>query len=102
MKRQAHHFERQEQISENYGRIYTQNLRSGNRNLRSKLRILANLDQRVFLPHRPVLGHVASGVPHEPDWSAVHRQSFAGTDKAGVGSGHEGLMLALEAVGGGS
>ena len=40
--------------------------------------------KRVLLADGAVLGHVASGLAHEPDGSAVDGLRFAGADEAGI------------------
>jgi hypothetical protein len=49
----------------------------------------------VLLANRAILGHVASGLAHEPDGSAVDGLGFAGANEDGIGRGHEPITVAL-------
>src|SRR6516225_10062424 len=49
-----------------------------------------------------VLGHVPSGLPHEPDGGAIDRLGPAGADKARVRSGHVSLNVAFPRLGRGT
>ena len=60
-----------------------------------EFRLLADFEQRVLLANRAVLRHVAPGLAHEPDGSAVDSLRFAGANEEGVGCGHEPITLAL-------
>ena len=46
-----------------------------------ELRVRADFEERVSLPERAIVGHVAAGLPHEPDWSGVDRLTPAGAEK---------------------
>ena len=48
----------------------------------------------MLLADGAVLGHVASGLAHEPDRRAVDGLGFAGADEAGIGGRHEFLNVA--------
>ena len=47
--------------------------------------LLADFDQGILLADGAVLGHVASGLAHEPDRSAFGGLSLGGADKERVG-----------------
>src|SRR5713226_6386117 len=49
----------------------------------------------MLLANGAVLGHVASSLAHEPDWSAVDGLGFAGANEDGIGRGHEPTTLAF-------
>ena len=99
MKRKAHDFERQQQVGENDGRIDAQDFGSGDGDLGGERWSLADLEKRVLLADRAILGHVASGLPHEPDGRAVDSLRFAGANEAGIGSRHEVLTVAFFGTG---
>jgi len=49
----------------------------------------------MLLADGAVLGHVASGLAHEPDGSAVDRLGLAGTNEDGIRGGHEPFTVAF-------
>ena len=82
---QAHDFKGQQQISEDDGGIDAEKFRGCDGDFGGECRLLADFQKRVLLADCAVLGHVASGLAHEPDGSAVDRQGFAGADEGGIG-----------------
>ena len=82
LKRQAHRFQRQQQVGKDDGRIHAQLLRGGNRHLGRQLRLLADLHQRVVLADLAVLLHVTARLAQEPHRRAIHRAAQAGAHKA--------------------
>ena len=56
----------------------------------------------MLFPNGAVLGHVPSGLPHEPDGGAIDRLGPAGADKARIRSGHVSLNVAFPRLGRGT
>jgi hypothetical protein len=95
MKRQAHDFERKEEVGENDGGVNAEDLSGGDCDFRGECGLLTDFQQRMLLANGAVLGHVASGLAHEPDGSAVARLGFAGANEDGIRGGHEPTTVAL-------
>jgi hypothetical protein len=49
----------------------------------------------MLLANGAVLGHVASGLAHEPDGSAVDGLGFTGPNEERIGGGHEPITVAF-------
>jgi hypothetical protein len=49
----------------------------------------------VLLANGAVLGHVASGLAHEPDGSAFYGLGLAGANEDRIGGGHERITVAF-------
>jgi hypothetical protein len=79
---EAHRRERHQQIREQDGGVDVDGVHrlQGDRN--RKLRLPADLEERVALAKRPVLGHIAARLAHEPDGRGVHRFAPAGAEKS--------------------
>ena len=60
--------------------------------------LLADFEQRILLADGAILGHVASGLAHEPDGRAVDGLSLAGANEEGIRGGHEPLNVAFFTV----
>src|SRR5208282_326518 len=88
VKGQPHDFEREKKIGEDDGRINLEDLGSFNSHLGRDLRLLADLDQRVLFADGAVLGHVASSLTHEPDWSPFGGLSLGGANEERVCGRH--------------
>ena len=85
MKGQAHDFERQEKVGEDDGGIDLEDFGGFNGDLGRDFGLFADLDQGILLADGTVLGHVASGLTHEPDGGAFGGLSFGGANKERVG-----------------
>jgi hypothetical protein len=48
-----------------------------------------------LLANRAILGHVASGLAHEPDRSAVDGLGLTGANEKRIGRGHEPINVAF-------
>ena len=57
--------------------------------------LLADLEKRVLFADRAVLGHVATGLAHEPDGCAIDRLRLAGANEVGIRGRHEFLNVAV-------
>jgi len=53
----------------------------------------------MLLANGSILGHVASGLSHEPDGSAVDGLGSAGANEDGIGRGHERITVAFSEMG---
>ena len=73
----AHRLERQEDVGEEDRRVHAE-LERLERDLERELGRLADLEHRVLLAERAVLGHVAARLAHHPDGRAVHGLAAAG------------------------
>ena len=89
VKGQPHDFERKKQIGEDDGRIDVENLSSFDGDLGRYFGLLADLDQRILLADGAVLGHVASGLAHEPDGSPFRGLSLGSANKKRAWGRHE-------------
>ena len=83
-KREAEDFEWKQEVGEDDGSVDAEKFGGGDGDFGSEFRLLADLEQRMFLAYDTVLGHVASGLTHEPDGSVVDRLRLAGADEAGI------------------
>ena len=95
MKRQAHHFERQQEVGEDDGGVDAEDFGSGDGDLGGQRGLLADFEQRMLLADRAIFGHVASGLAHEPDGRAVDGLGLAGANEAGIRGRHEFLNVAF-------
>jgi hypothetical protein len=84
---QTHGFERQQQIREQDCGVDVDPPYGLERHFRGQVRRPADFEQRVALADGAVLGHVSSGLPHEPDGSGVHRLAPAGPQESGLRHG---------------
>ena len=82
IKRQPHRREGQQQIREQDRRIDVDEIDRLHRDSGGQLRLGADLQQRVTLTQRTVLGHVAPGLAHEPDRRGVYGLTPAGAEEA--------------------
>ena len=82
---QAHRLERQQQIGEEDRGVDVDAADRLQRDLGGEVGLPADLQQRIPLAKRAVLGHVAAGLAHEPDRRGVHRLAPAGLQESGVG-----------------
>ena len=71
----------QEDVGEEDRRVDAEHERL-ERDLSGELGRLAELEQRVLLAQRAVLGHVAAGLAHEPDGRRVDGLAAAGAEEA--------------------
>ena len=55
----------------------------------------ADFEQRMLLANGAVLGHVASGLPHKPDGSALDRLRLTGANEERIGRRHESITVAF-------
>ena len=84
MKGQAHDFERQQKVGEDDGGVDAEDFRGRDGDLGGERGLLADLQKRVLLADRAILGHVASGLAHEPDGCAVDGLRLASANEAGI------------------
>ena len=82
VERDAHRLERQQQIGEQDRGVDVDAAHRLQRDLGRELGRAADLEQRVALAQRAVLGHVAAGLPHEPDRRGVDRLAPAGFEES--------------------
>ena len=73
MKEQAHDFEWKQEVSEDYGGIDLENFSRGDGYFGGERGLFADFEQGMLLANGAILGHVASGLAHEPDGSALDR-----------------------------
>jgi hypothetical protein len=92
MKGQAHHFERQQQVGKNNRGIHIQDFRGRNRDFRGKLRVFADLNERMLLANRSVFRQITPRLAHKPDGRALDRQALRSTHEERLRSRHEGLL----------
>jgi len=95
VERQSHDFEREQEVGEDDGGIDLQNFSGGDGDFGGEGGLLADFEQRVLLANGTVFGHVASGLAHEPDGSALDGLGFAGANEDGIGRGHEPITVAF-------
>ena len=95
MKGQAHDFEREQEIGEDDGGVDAEKFGGGDGDFGGERGLLADFEQRVLLADGAVFRHVASGLAHEPDGSAVDRLRFTSVDESGIGSGHGALSWSI-------
>ena len=95
VKGQAHDFEGKQEVGEDDGGVDSEKFCGGDGDLGGERGLLADLEQRVLLADGAVLGHVASGLAHEPDGSAVDGLRLAGANEAGIWGRHELLNVAF-------
>ena len=81
VERDSHRLERQQQIRKQNGRIDVDAAHRLHRNPRGKLGRSADVQKRMVAANFPVLGHVAPGLPHEPDGGAIDRLAPARFEK---------------------
>ena len=84
VERNAHRFEREQQVREQDGRVHLDRLDRLHGDLGGELRLAADLKQGVSFAKRAVGGHVAAGLSHEPDRRRIDRFAPAGSQKAVV------------------
>ena len=84
---QTHGLDRQQQIGENDGRVYVQNLDRLKRHLGGQVGPLADLQDASFGPDVPVLLHIPAGLPHEPTGrTSVGRRRQASRKRLFIGA----------------
>jgi len=89
MKGQAHDFERKQEVGENDGGVDLENFGGSDGNFGGERRLLADFEQGMLLANGAVLGHVASGLAHEPDWRSLDGLGLRGANEDGIGRRHE-------------
>ena len=89
MKRKAHHLERQEQVREDDGSVYLENLGGLDGDLGSDRRPLADFDQRILFADGAIFRHVSARLAHEPERRALSGLGLGGPHEEGIGGGHE-------------
>ena len=77
----AEWLEDEQDIREENGGVHAEPLDGLERHLGRGLRILAQLEEAVARAHRAVLGHVASGLAHEPNGRDRCRLPATGEEK---------------------
>ena len=77
----AHRLEGQEDVGEEDGGVHAEAERL-QRHLRREVGVLADVEERVLLAKRPVLGHVPPCLAHEPHGSAVGGLTAARSQEA--------------------
>ena len=87
---EAHGGEGEEEVGEDDGGVDAEALGCGDGDLGGDLRGAADVEQRVVLAHRHVLGHVAAGLSEEPDGRTVYGLAETGADETGLGGGCSG------------
>ena len=85
---QAHGLDRQQQVGENDGRVDIQKFHRLQGDLSSQVGPFADLQDTGLGADIPVLLHVASGLPHEPDRPNIGGPAAAGIQKTTVRRGH--------------
>ena len=75
--------EDQEDVGEQNRGIDAQPLGRGDRHLGRQLGPFAQLEERDLRANGPVFGHVAAGLPHQPDRRDFRRLAPAGFEKRG-------------------
>ena len=93
MKGQTHDFERKQEVGEDDRGVDSKKFGGCDGDCGGEFGLLANLEQRMLLANGAVLGHVASGLAHEPDGSAIDGLRLAGANELGVGCGHDSIKL---------
>src|SRR6185437_14074523 len=76
-----HWLQRQQDVGKNNGGIQWKSVNRLESDLSCKLRCLAHFKDRMFCPQRPILGHVASSLPHEPHGCAIDWFTATGFEK---------------------
>jgi hypothetical protein len=82
VERRAHRLEREQDVGEQDGGVHAVRLDRLQGDLGREIRLLADLEQRVFFADLAVLRHVAARLTHEPDRRDVYRLAAAGTEKS--------------------
>ena len=95
MKGQAHDFERKQEVGEDDGGVDAENFSGGDGDFGGDCGLLADFEQGMLLANGAVLGHVASGLAHEPDGSAIDGLGLAGANEERIGRGHELFTVAF-------
>ena len=88
VKRQAHHFEWEQEVGKNDSSVNAKKFRGGDGDFSGEFGLLANFEQRMLLANGAVFWHVASGLPHKPYGRTVDRLRPAGANEVGIGGGH--------------
>ena len=89
MKGQAHDFEREQEVGEDDGGVDAEKFGGGDGDFGGEFGLLADFEQRMLLANGAILGHVASGLAHEPDGSVVDGLRLAGADEGRVRGRHD-------------
>ena len=97
VKGQAHDFERKKKVGEDDGRIDFENFGGLMVTSAASVRLFADFDQGILLADGAVLGHVASGLAHEPDGGPFDRLGLGGANEERIGGRHEPSNLAFSA-----
>ena len=79
---QAHRLEREQEVGEQDGGVDLDAPDRLQRDLGGEVWRGTDVQERIPLPERPVLGHVTTGLPHEPDRGGIHRLAPAGLEKS--------------------
>ena len=95
VKGQAHDFERKQEVGEDDGGVDSENFGGGDGDFGGERGLLADFEQGMLLANGAILGHVASGLAHEPDGSALDGLGLAGANEEGIGGRHESMMTTL-------
>ncbi len=89
MKGQAHDFERKQEVGEDDGGVNLKDFGGRDGDFGGERGLLADFEQGMLLANGAVLGHVASGLTHEPDRSSLGGLGLAGANEDGIGRGHD-------------
>ena len=87
IEREAHWLERHEQVGEKDCGVDVDGLDRLEGHLDGERGLAAQLEQGIFRPESPVLGHVAPRLTHEPDGRRVHRLAPARAEEPIVHGG---------------
>ena len=82
----AHRFEDQQQVGEDDGRIDAEPLDRGEHDLGGEVGILAQIEKRGRSPQFAILGHIAAGLPHQPDGRPLDRLAADGLHQEAIGA----------------
>ncbi len=80
----AHRLEDRQQIGKHNRRVDAKLLNRRAHHFATALRVAAELEEAQLLADRAILGHVAAGLAHQPDWREVDRLAAARAEKHAV------------------
>jgi len=95
MKGQAHDFEWKQEVGEDDGGVDAEKFSGGDGDCGGERRILADFEQGMPFADGAILGHVSSGLAHEPHRGALDGLGFASANEDGLGCGHEATTVAF-------